>query len=252
MIFKQLLVAILLVFLASCKTNTLNLSKIEGKQVSISEDIISDQAITDFIKPYHEHVVKTLDSVLAYAPHSYSKSDGKYNTAIGNLMADIVYKQANPIFKSRTGHDIDFVILNHGGIRAPISKGNITLKTAYEVMPFENSIVVAGIKGKNVNEAITYLSKAKRAHPVSQLKLVINSDYNIIESSVKGEPIEENKIYYVATNDYLYNGGDHMTFFKPNDSVYVLNYKWRNALIDYFMKIDTINPVIDDRFIQIK
>ncbi|HMC02386.1 MAG TPA: hypothetical protein VKN14_15205, partial [Flavobacteriaceae bacterium] len=60
------------------------------------------------------------------------------------------------------------------------------------------------------------------------------------------------KTYYVATNDYLYSGGDNMTFFKPNDSLYDLNYKIRNALIDYFKKTDTIKPVIDDRFIQIK
>ncbi|MFB9054282.1 5'-nucleotidase C-terminal domain-containing protein [Formosa undariae] len=252
MIFKQLIIALSLMFLASCKTNTLNLAKIEGKQIPVSEEIIPDPTITDFIKPYHDHVVKTLDSVLAYAPESYLKTNGTYNTAIGNLMADIVYEQCNPIFKSRSGYDIDFVILNHGGIRAPISKGDITLKTAYEVMPFENSIVVASIKGKNVNEAMQYLSQAKRPHPVSQLKLVINSDFDITEAKVKGETIDENKTYYVATNDYLYNGGDHMTFFQPNDSLYVLNYKWRNALIDYFTKVDTIKPVIDDRFIQLK
>jgi len=56
----------------------------------------------------------------------------------------------------------------------------------------------------------------------------------------------------VATNDYLFNGGNDMTFFKPNESLYNLNYKIRNVLIDYFKKVDTINPVIDDRFIQIK
>jgi hypothetical protein len=43
-----------------------------------------------------------------------------------------------------------------------------------------------------------------------------------------------------------------MTFFKPNDSLYDINYKIRNVLIDYFTKKDTIAPVIDDRFIQIK
>ncbi|WP_299782557.1 5'-nucleotidase [uncultured Formosa sp.] len=241
-----------LLFLASCKTPPVSLAKIEGKEIPISEAIKPDEDISNFIKPYHDHVIKSLDSILAYAPDTYNKSNGEYNTAIGNFMADAIYEESNPIFKSRTGHDIDFVLLNKGGIRAQIAKGNITLNTAYEIMPFENSIVVAAIKGRNVNEAITYLSKAKTAHPISRLKLVINSNFNIIEALVKGQPINENKTYYVATNDYLYNGGDNMTFFKPSDSVYVLNYKLRNALIDHFSKVDTINPVIDDRFIQIK
>ncbi|WP_066225340.1 5'-nucleotidase C-terminal domain-containing protein [Formosa haliotis] len=251
MIFKQLIVGVLLVFLASCKTHTLNLAKIEGEQIPISENLKSDEAINAFIKPYHDHVVKELDSVLAYSPDYYAKDNGQFNTAIGNLMADIIYEQSNPVFHSRTGKDIDFVLLNHGSIRAPISKGNITLNTAFELMPFENSIVVVAIKGKNVNEAFKYLSEKRLAHPVSRIKLALDSKYDIVEATVNGKPVDETKTYYVVTNDYLYNGGDHMTFFKPNDSVYVLDYKVRNALIDYFTKVDTINPVRDDRFIQI-
>ena len=73
-----------------------------------------------------------------------------------------------------------------------------------------------------------------------------------MDAKIKGEKIKQNKTYYVATSDYLYNGGDNMRFFKPNDSVYYLNYKIRNAIIDKFYKLDTINPVIDDRFIQTK
>ncbi|QDO95604.1 hypothetical protein FNB79_17045 [Formosa sediminum] len=252
MIFKQFMICTCLVLLVSCKTKTLNLTKIEGKQIQISEELPPNQDLIDFIKPYHDHVVSTLDSTLAYAPETYNKNDGTFNTAIGNFMADVVYEQANPIFKSRTGQDIDFVLLNKGGIRAPISKGNITSRTAYEIMPFENSIIVAAIKGTQVNKALNYLSKSKTAHPVSKLKLVINSDFDIVEASVKGQKIDDNRTYFVATNDYLYNGGDNMTFFKPNDTAYVLNYKLRNAFIDYFTKVDTINPMIDDRFIQIQ
>ena len=65
-------------------------------------------------------------------------------------------------------------------------------------------------------------------------------------------PIDFNKSYYVATNDYLISGGDGMDFFKASEEVIILDYKIRNALIDYFMKTDTISPVADDRFIQLK
>ena len=69
--------------------------------------------IEDFIKPFREQVNKNLDSVISYAPETYSKSDGELNTAIGNLMADAVYEESNPVSNSRTGKDIDFVLLNH-------------------------------------------------------------------------------------------------------------------------------------------
>lgn len=249
--YKHLIFLLFIVILSSCGSNYYA-HKIEGKQINISDSLAIDQRIEAFVKPYREHVNANLDSILAYAVDTYSKSDGDLNTAIGNMMADAVYEESNKIFKSRTGKDIDFVLLNHGGIRAIISKGNITTRTAYEIMPFENSVVVTTLKGAQVQELIDYLVQAKRAHPFSKLNIVLDSDGNLKSAGLNGKPLDFNKTYHVATNDYLYNGGDRMDFFQTNDSLYVLDYKVRNVLIDYFTKIDTLRPVIDDRFIQLK
>ncbi|MDG5491705.1 5'-nucleotidase C-terminal domain-containing protein [Psychroserpens sp. SPM9] len=248
--YKHSLFLICLLIFCSCKQEV-HLYKIEGQQINISDSLTSSSEIEDFIKPYRDNVNKNLDSILAYAVDTYSKSDGEYNTAIGNMMADAVYEEANPVFKSRTGEDIDFVLLNHGGIRAIISKGSVTTRTAYEIMPFENSTVVVKLKGEQVQELIDYLVKAKRAHPISKLNIVLDADGNLESAGLNGKPIDFTKTYNVATNDYLYNGGDRMDFFKTNDSLYVLDYKIRNVLIDYFKKTDTLNPVIDNRFIQL-
>ena len=239
-----------LILFTSCQSK--HLYKIEGRQIAITDSLKSKQSIENFIKPYRIQINKSLDSVISYAKDTYSKTDGEFNTAIGNMMADAVYEESNPVFKSRTGQDIDFVLLNHGGIRAIVSKGDITTRTAYNVMPFENSVVVVKMKGNKVNELVAYLVREQRAHPVHGLKIVLDEALQLKSATINGKPIDANKTYYVATNDYLYNGGDRMTFFKPNDSLYVLNYKIRNVLIDYFTKKDTIAPVIDDRFYQIK
>ncbi|WP_262733704.1 5'-nucleotidase C-terminal domain-containing protein [Gaetbulibacter sp. NE] len=249
--FKHLLVVASVLIFTSCKQEN-HLYRIEGKQIQITDSLQANSDVEAFIKPYREHVNKNLDSVLAYSVDTYSKNDGEYNTAVGNFMADAIYEQANPVFKKRTGKDIDFVLLNHGGIRSILSKGNVTARTAYGLMPFENSMVVVDLKGAQVKELLEYLAKAKRAHPISKLKLVIDADFNVASASLHDSPIDFDKNYFVLTNDYLYNGGDHMDFFKTNDSLYDLDYKIRNALIDYFKKVDTINPVIDDRFIQLK
>ena len=249
---KFLILLTFSILLLSCKEKQLNLVKIEGKQISIADSLATNKAIDSFIKPYREHIEKDLSAILAYSAGNYSKTDGELNTAIGNFMADAVYMEANPVFKSRTGKNIDMVLLNHGGIRSAISKGDITTETAFELMPFENSIVVVEMKGSQVDSLVYYLSKARRAHPISRLKLSLDKDYNVVDAKINNKNIDDNKTYYVATNDYLYNGGDNMTFFKTNDSLYVLDYKIRNALIDYFKQVDTINPVRDDRFIQIK
>ncbi len=246
MIRKSLLIILVLSLIYSCK------NRIEGSRIEINDSIPANKELEDYIAPYRDNVNKNLDSVISYAPETYSKTDGEFNTAIGNLMADAVFSESNPVFNKRTGKNIDFVLLNHGGIRAIISQGNITTRTAYEVMPFENSVVVVALKGKQINALFDYLSKAKRAHPVSkQVELLLDNDFNIKKALVNSKPVLEDETYYVATNDYLYNGGDRMTFFHPNDSLYTLDYKIRNVLVDYFKKKDTINPKIDNRFTKL-
>lgn len=246
MIRKSLLIILVLSLIYSCK------NRIEGSRIEINDSIPANKELEDYIAPYRDNVNKNLDSIISYAPETYSKTDGEFNTAIGNLMADAVFSESNPVFNKRTGKNIDFVLLNHGGIRAIISQGNITTRTAYEVMPFENSVVVVALKGKQINALFDYLSKAKRAHPVSkQVELLLDNDFNVKKALVNGKPVLEDETYYVATNDYLYNGGDRMTFFQPNDSLYTLDYKIRNVLVDYFKKKDTINPKIDNRFTKL-
>ncbi|WP_081740389.1 5'-nucleotidase C-terminal domain-containing protein [Aquimarina pacifica] len=240
---------IMILAFSSCKKKEY-LVKVEGARIKINDTIPDNSDVEAFIKPYRAHVNKTLDSALAYAPETYSKNDGTLNTAIGNLMADIVLEQANPFFISKTKNAIDMVLLNHGGIRAPIPKGTITARTAYQIMPFENSIVVVEMKGTHIRKLITYLQKSRKAHPISGLKLTIDKNFDSVKALINNKEINDEKTYFVATNDYLYHGGSEMYFFEQAGKAHKLNYKIRNAMIDYFKKADTIAPKIDDRFLQ--
>lgn len=240
---------ILILLLFSCK-NADHITKIEGKQIAIDTSLVTDVEVENFIKPFRDHVMKNLDSVIAISADTYSKTQGHLNTALGNLMVDAMYEQSSPIFKSRTGKDIDMALLNYGGIRSDLSMGPVTPRTGFELMPFENSIVVAELKGVYVRELVTYLQKAKRAHPISKLNIILDKDFEIVEATINDKEILDDRSYFIATSDYLYAGGGRMDFFQKSDTLYDLNYKIRNALIDYFIKVDTLRPTIDDRFIQ--
>ena len=82
------------------------------------------------------------------------------------------------------------------------------------------------------------------------MSIKLNNDFQLVESLIDGKEINDEEIYYVATNDYLYNGGDNMAFFRESDTLHILDYKVRNALIDYFKKVDTLNLKADNRFIK--
>ncbi len=253
MSFKHLFFVFVFLLTFNCKQNKeVHLNKIEGKRISIDETLEGDKAIEEFITPFRDHINKDLDSVIAYSVGDYSPRTDKLETAIGNFLADIAHEQSNPVYKQRTGNDIDIAILNHGGIRAGISKGALTARSAYQIMPFENSMIVVKLKGEQIKEMIDYLSKAKRANPFSRLSLKLNSDNTVKEALLNGKPIDYNKTYNVASIDYLYNGGSGMHFLKKGDDYIALDYKLRNVIIDYFKKVDTIRLKTDNRFIKLE
>lgn len=243
---RVILILFITIFsIQSCENNYV----LQGNRIEVNNNVKSDKEIVEFITPYKNKVDSKMDSILAYSPTNYDKKNGLLNTAIGNMMADVALKLSNPVYKARKNRDIDFVLLNHGGIRASISKGDITTRTAYNVMPFENSMVVCELDGETVEELINYLKLSKKAHPISGINIVLDNSYNLIEANVNGKEISKNKIYSVATTDYLLNGGDKMDFFKKSKENTILDYKLRNILIDYFKQIDTLSFQTDNRFI---
>ncbi|MEA1786342.1 5'-nucleotidase [Arenibacter sp. GZD96] len=236
--------------LISCTYERVGLHKVVVNSQTITDSIQHQVAIEAFILPYRQRVTTILDSALAYAPEVLSKEDGRYNSTEGNLLADLVLQMAQPVFKARTGYDIDFVLLNYGGIRSTISKGNVSARTAYEVMPFENDIVIVQLNATAVRDIVSFLIKADVPHPIAGIQIQLNDRNEPETVKIKGNLLNEAETYFVATSNYLAAGGDNMTFFSKGINQWELNYYIRNAMIDYFGKVDTLKSKIDDRFVK--
>ena len=238
------------VSLISCKTQSYNNYLIEGKKIEVNKNFASNEKIDSYIAPYRNHINKDLDSVISYCPETLDKNKGEWQTNIGNFMTDACMELANPIFIKQHGKSIDIILLNSGGIRSIIPKGNITKRNAFEVMPFENSLIVMALKGEQIKAMAQHIITEKKPHPLHGLKIILNKENVITNILFKEQPIDPNKIYYVGTSDYLANGGDNMTFFLKNEGSYDLNYKIRNVLIDYFYKHKTIEASNSPRIIK--
>jgi 2',3'-cyclic-nucleotide 2'-phosphodiesterase (5'-nucleotidase family) len=171
---------------------------------------------------------------------------------MGNLMADILLLQGDKIFRMRENIPVDMAIMNHGGIRADISEGPVSERTAYEVMPFENGLVVAALKGITVKKMVAFLTEARVPHPISGMEIRLDSEGSLESIRIQGKPLDPDRVYYVATSDYLIGGGNGMTFFQEREGLYKTDYTIRNAMVDYFREVDTLRSRVDDRFIQIE
>ena len=224
-----------------------------GYNIEINQQVLSDSSIVKYYQPFKKNLEESLmNTPISYSPETYKKNDGELNSTLSNMFADATYEMSNPVFNKMSGENIDIVLLNNGGIRSIISKGNISEKTAFELMPFENSIVVLELSGLSIIKMIDYLRKVKLQHPISGLQITLNNDYSVNEVKINGVSIENEKKYYVATTDYLLEGGDKMYFLAETTKTTDINYKMRDILIDYFKKYDTLKLKSDNRFIRIK
>jgi 2',3'-cyclic-nucleotide 2'-phosphodiesterase (5'-nucleotidase family) len=245
---KKIIISLFIInLLLGCKDEPQYLVKIEGKQLPVTEAIKSNIEIEDIIKPYKERTEQEMSAILSYTAVNLVRTDGELESSLGNLMADLCYERANPVFNSRTGKNIDFAMFNYGGIRAGITQGEISTQNAFNLMPFENSLLVVELSPKKIEELVNYLIQEKLAHPLSkQFNLTITkSGY---ELTINNKKIDPNKTYFVLTSDYLQTGGDRMNFFKEPIAIHKLDYKVRNAIIDFLKETDTIKVKLDGRF----
>lgn len=245
-VLKHFVLILTFISVISCADKKYAVTKIEGKEIGITNKDSEVAEIENFIKPYRDKIDEDLNKVLANAPETLDKS-GEWQTSMGNFLADITFEKSNKVFQMHEKKSIDICLLNHGGIRSIIPKGNVTARTAYEVMPFENSAIVIGLKSEQILDIVNYIVSEKKPHPLKGLTFTIyksNQPKNIL---VNGKPLDQNKIYYVVTSDYLSNGGDNMLFFKKGVEQYDLNYKLRNIIIDYFQENQIITANKDIR-----
>ena len=237
--------------LGSCQEKTPGSTPLTAVQISVDTTLSAMETIDNIIEPYRRQLNQTLDTPLSYAPENITKTEGQWNTPLGNLMADLMRERASAVMHRRGIPAVDMALHNFGGMRASISKGPVTERNAFEVMPFENKLVVLAIKGSGVNKMVEFLVGASRPHAISGIEIALQSNGNLKHAYVRGEPIKDNDTYYIATSDYLVRGGDGMGFFSEQDTVYDTGYKIRNAMVDYFKANDTLRAQIDNRFVQL-
>jgi len=238
----------LLLFFASCKKTERTLTKITAKNIVVDSSLVASTGIESFIMPYKDKLIGEMDRVLTHTTIDLSKQNTQMQSTLGNLVADLCVEMANPIFKEKTNTVIDFAMFNSGGLRASIAAGKVTKESVFQLMPFDNELVVVSLTGTKVQELIYYFIRNESAHPLSNnINLRIKKD--VFDLKINGEKFDKNKTYSVLTSDYLQTGGDGMVFFKNPEKLTSLNYKVRDAVIDYFEKTDTLKVMIDQRVI---
>ena len=197
----------LLILGVGCKTYT-HVVDTNVTYLRAEEPINESHPIESFISDYRSQVSEQMDVLIGNLPEKLIKS--KPNSNLGNWFTDILEKEAKSIFND----SIAFAVQNYGGLRLPsISEGPLSVGKIYELMPFDNTLVLLEMKSEHIQKFLDGIA-AYGGWPISrQLSFRIENG-SAVDIMINGETLDNNRTYKVALPDYVATGGDSNDFLK--------------------------------------
>jgi 2',3'-cyclic-nucleotide 2'-phosphodiesterase (5'-nucleotidase family) len=194
------------------------------------------------VSPYREKLSGEMNKVVAVSYRELTKDNSQ--SMLGNFVCDALKYSGDIDFKTRA----DLVLANRGGFRSNLPKGDITAGNIFEMVPFDNHMVLVKVSGEKLLSGLkTIVSKR---HSYLGLKLVLKKD-SILDVKLNGKPIEPTAMYTIITSDFLANGGDNFNFLANPLEIRVSDLLFRDAIIKYCLSLtagnEQIIPYTDDR-----
>ena len=222
--------------------------KVEYTSYRISDTLEKDAAFLTLLSPYRGTVDSLMNGVIGYVVKNLDKKlpEGE----LGNFMADAFFQMAKEKYKT----PIDVAFMNHGGIRLnQLPEGNITTGRIYELMPFDNLLILQKIKGSVLQEFLDLIA-SHGGWPVAGLTMQIKNQ-KAVDVMIGGIKIDTEHVYTIVNSDYVANGGGDAVMLKNIPQI-SNGYLMRDALFDYikFLKSENrnINASIEKRVTNAK
>ena len=204
-----------------------------------------DEEMVEMIQPYKVELEEEMSRVLCYNSQMLEK--GKPESTLTNWFSDLLMDVAREEFDV----NLSFAVQNYGGIRrSSLPKGQVTVGLVYELMPFDNELVVLKMSGGEVQRFCDRLA-GSGGWPVSrELRFTIEAD-QAVNVTVNDKPLDVEGEYYMVINDYAANGGDGLEWLRPLPRIRS-GLLIRDGMIDHLEMTDTIRPVLLDGRITIE
>lgn len=199
--------ALSILFWISCKPVQYPLVVTKQGNKFLSHGAPIDSSIYFFIQPYRQKLDSAMNLEIGFFVKDMVKDHG-----VGTLdfwIANSIYDFAKTIHP-----DVAVAIHNSGGIRLPVvNAGPVLRSTIFELSPFDNNLVFVSLTGEELRQLIQHTID-KGGWPISrQLSFEVEKG-KLKNLSIRQEPVASHKVYIIALQDYIANGGDDTSFLK--------------------------------------
>lgn len=226
--------------LSACRSGY-TLTSVEGGRLPMTKvyDTEQDMNAWRILQSYQTQVDSMMKPVIGHAERKLEAY--RPESPLSNLLADILRASA----KDKLGTAADVGVMNMGGIRNLLNKGEITIESVYEITPFENALAVVTLKGSDLRDLFSQMA-AVHGEGISGARLVISKEGELLDAKVGGKEIEPEKEYQVATIDYLAEGNDRMEAFKrATEKIEPEDATLRDLFIDYVKRCEAEGKAVD-------
>jgi len=218
--FYPLFIAIF--FAVSCNTSY-KTEKVEYSNYKIQQHAANDEkSFTSIIKPYGDSVNKLMNVVIG-TNETQLESKRQRNT-LGYFITDAYLEMA----RQKIDPKVDAAFMNSGGIRLPdLPAGSITQGKIFELMPFDNLMVLVKLKGSLLKQYLdTLVVNDGVIESGINLQIVNRSAQQVM---VAGKPLNLNADYTIVHSDYVVMNSNLLKNINRTANGYLL----RDAIIDY-------------------
>lgn len=191
-------------------------------------DRTPDPRAETLLEPYRRVVDSLMSPVLGMS--AVYMRGGRPESLLSNWVADVLRDAS-----IRYGRKADMGLCNMGGLRSALPKGPVTKGDLLAVAPFENHLCVLSLRGSDLQQLMKQIASVG-GEGVSGVQLVITPEGELLSATVGDKPINPEKIYTVATLDYLAEGNDKMEALRNAVSCQQTTRSVREVLEDFVME----------------
>lgn len=211
----------------------------EAIPVDSSADAIQDTAYTAYLAPTRAELDKIMGVQLGYAPEDLWVAAPE--CPMLNWATDALWEAAKRVYPDK----VDIAIVNIGGMRCMWPAGPITRGHVFNLMPFDNELVVLTLKGSDVIELCESFARYG-AQGVAGMRVTV-IDGRLADVQVGGKAVDPKALYTVATSDYLSGGTDHMTALTHHVDYWKSDLLIRDLYEQAVLEQDTLRVTLDGR-----
>ena len=195
----------------------------------------------DSIIAEHEEQMGPLMKVIIYSDAEIEESQPE--SALTNLVADMLIHAAQPYIDN--GYPT-MSLTNMGGIRSNFPKGAVRVYDIYSTLPFNNSVVVAVMRGKDIREILENFAEKERFEALGGVRILVE-DKEIEYCQIGGQPLDEDGMYNLVTIDFLLDGGDRFNIGSDALSIERTGIVMRDAAVAYLQELSDSGVVLENK-----